>query len=177
LWEIAFNLKHHKYARRAEARAVIAIGDSATGLIAVGAVAKGLVAVGGLSFGLISVGGLSFGIFSIGLVAIGLAALGTIGGGLLAIGGISAGLVSAGLLPFGQYILGKNFQSPIPAQLFQNFKSLIGLNYNIFDFVVIASIIVFATLMLFLFGQFILSKILTSTSNSLQSLRKSAGRV
>lgn len=172
LWEVAKNLNHRKYAGHAKARAIIAIGDSAIGLIAIGNIATGLIAIGRFSFGLISIGGFSFGIFSIGLFAIGLVALGTLAGGLLAIGGVSAGAVSAGLLQFGLYLFGKDFQSPIPAQLFQNFKSLVGLNYNVFDFAVIASIIVFAIFMLSMIGELITIKMLHPNSNLLESPKR-----
>ena len=172
LWEIAINLKRHKYARRAKARAIIAVGDSAAGVIAIGYVARGFISVGAISFGLFSIGGLSFGLLSIGLNSIGLVSLGSIGLGLLAIGGVSFGYFSAGLLPFGIQILGRDFEIPALLQIFQNFKNLIGLNYNPFDFTVIFSLVGFAILLGTLIGKSIISKMLQPNSNSLESPRK-----
>jgi hypothetical protein len=60
LWEVAFNVANKKgnmrYLRQAKARAIVAVGDHATGVIAIGGFAKGLVAVGQLSLGLVSFG-------------------------------------------------------------------------------------------------------------------------
>lgn len=172
LWEIAINLKNHKYAPRAKARAVIAIGDSAIGLIAIGSIARGFISIGGVSFGFFSLGGLSLGLLSIGLNSIGLIAVGSISLALLSISGISFGYISAGLLPFGIQILGKNLQIPLLLQIFQNFKNITGLNYNPFDFVVILSIIGFAAFMGVFIGKSIICKMIQPNSNSLESPRK-----
>jgi hypothetical protein len=172
LWEVATNLNNKKYAPRAAARAVIAIGDSASGLIAIGTIARGVVAVGQVSFGLVSIGGISCGAVSLGLTSVGLASLGVVSLGLVAAGGVSLGLISAALLPFGSYVFGRDFRIPVLSWLFEHFNAITGLNFSLFDFVFIASAAGFAFFMLTFIGQVLISKMLSPNDNSLESPRR-----
>jgi hypothetical protein len=129
LWEIAFNLKKSRgRVASAKARAVIAIGDSATGFIAIGMFAKGVVSIGILSLGLFSVGGLSLGVFSYGTQAIGLVAIGCLAGGLLSIGAISGGYFSFGPLALGKYVFTLGYQNSLLNAFYQNLKQFSGLS-------------------------------------------------
>lgn len=88
------------------ARAIIAIGDKATGWLAIGGFSRGLVAIGGFALGVVSLGGLTAGILPLGGTAIGLLAIGGMAFGLLALGGVAAGFVAEGGLVAGHYALG-----------------------------------------------------------------------
>jgi hypothetical protein len=78
------------------AKALIAIGDRATGVLAIGGLAQGVVAIGGLSEGLIAMGGCTLGLLAafggvaVGTFAMGGVALGAVTRGGVAIGGLSA---------------------------------------------------------------------------------------
>jgi hypothetical protein len=96
IFEIAFGPQPSRGERHGHAKALIAIGDQATGVLAIGGLAQGVVAVGGLSEGLIAVGGctlgllVAFGGVAVGGFAVGGVALGAITRGGVAIGGLSA---------------------------------------------------------------------------------------
>jgi hypothetical protein len=96
LYEIAFGPQRSRGEAHGHAKALIAIGDQATGVLAIGGLAQGVVAVGGLSEGLIAVGGCTLGLFvalggvAVGAFAIGGVALGAVTRGGVAIGGLSA---------------------------------------------------------------------------------------
>jgi hypothetical protein len=62
LFEIAFGPQPARGEPHGHAKALIAIGDQATGVLAIGGLAQGVVAVGGLSEGLIAVGGCTLGL-------------------------------------------------------------------------------------------------------------------
>jgi len=62
LYEVAFGPRWSHGEQHGHARAVIAIGDQATGVVAVGGLAQGILAVGGLSEGVIAVGGCTLGL-------------------------------------------------------------------------------------------------------------------
>lgn len=83
--------------RVGSARAVLAIGDFATGVIAIGGVARGGFTVGGISVGLFSIGGVSLGL---------LAGAGGVATGLVAAGGVAIGGVVAGGLAIGYWAVG-----------------------------------------------------------------------
>jgi hypothetical protein len=94
LFEIAFGPKRGE--AHGHAKALIAIGDQATGLLAIGGLAQGVVAVGGLSEGLIAVGGCTLGLFAaVGGVAVGAFAMGGVALGAVTRGGVAIGGVSA----------------------------------------------------------------------------------
>ena len=107
-YEVALGPNPELGERRGHARAIVAIGDMATGVIAIGGMARGVVAVGGLA-----VGGLAIGGCAIGLVAIGGAAIGyyAIGGGAI-----------------GQYVMTDDRQDPQAVQFFQQFGITIPLH-------------------------------------------------
>jgi hypothetical protein len=96
LFEIAFGPQRMRGEAHGHAKALIAIGDQATGVLAIGGLAQGIVAVGGLSEGLIAVGGCTLGLFAalggvaVGAFAVGGVALGGVARGGVAIGGLSA---------------------------------------------------------------------------------------
>jgi hypothetical protein len=97
MWEVAVGPDPAKGEGRGHARAVLAVGDIATGFVAVGGWARGVVALGGLATGLLSLGGLSLGV----LVAVGGLAIGT-----LALGGGAVGKVAVGGGAVGEYACG-----------------------------------------------------------------------
>lgn len=83
---------------RGHAKAIIAIGDLATGVIAVGGWARGLVAIGGLATGVVGIGGLAVGLAgAFGGLALSL---------FIAMGGGAVGTVAIGGGAVGQYALG-----------------------------------------------------------------------
>ena len=95
LVQIAFG--PHGDEPRGRARAIVAIGDLATGWLAIGGRAIGLIAAGGMALGLLTFGGLSVGV------------LGAVGGmslGGVAIGGWAVGVVAQGGGAVGYYAEG-----------------------------------------------------------------------
>lgn len=130
VWEIAVGPDPEKGERRGHARAIIAIGDIATGWLAIGGFARGIVAVGGCAVGGISLGGAALGLFgalgglAIGAIAMGGAAVGlaAFGGGALgyaAIGGGAIGHFAAGGDAVGDFILTPKHQDPEALRFFQ----------------------------------------------------------
>lgn len=93
---------------RGHARAVIAVGDSATGLIAIGERAQGLIAIGGRAIGVVAFGGIPIGLVAVGGLPIGLAAAGGIAMGLYAAGGIALGAI----LAYGGLAVGYKANTP-----------------------------------------------------------------
>jgi len=96
-WEVAVGPDPGRGETRGHAKAVVAVGDIATGFVAVGGWARGVVALGGLATGLLSLGGLSIGA----LVAVGGLAIGSV-----AFGGAAAGKVAIGGGAVGEYACG-----------------------------------------------------------------------
>jgi hypothetical protein len=96
-WEVAVGPDPGRGEARGHAKAVVAVGDVATGFVAVGGWARGVVALGGLATGLLSLGGLSIGA----LVAVGGLAIGSV-----AFGGAAAGKVAIGGGAVGEYACG-----------------------------------------------------------------------
>lgn len=97
LWAIATGPDPNTGQMRGHAKAIIAIGDTATGVVALGGFARGLIAFGGLAAGVISAGGLAIGL----ALAAGGAAIGGV-----AIGGGAAGGVAIGGGAIGRYAMG-----------------------------------------------------------------------
>lgn len=119
LWAIATGPDPASGQMRGHAKAIIAIGDMATGVLAVGGFARGIVALGGFALGLISAGGLAIGI----ALAAGGAAIGgvAIGGGALgnvAIGGGAVGRYALGGGGAGQYVIAANRCDPEAVDFF-----------------------------------------------------------
>jgi len=97
LFEVAFGPRWSHGERRGRARAIVAIGDHATGVVAIGGLAQGVVAIGGLSEGLIAVGGCSLGLLvALGGVAVGGVAFGGVALGVLTRGGTAIGVSAKG---------------------------------------------------------------------------------
>jgi hypothetical protein len=97
LCEVAFGPRWSQGEQHGHARAVIAIGDQATGLVAIGGLAQGVLAIGGLSEGIIAVGGCTLGIlFALGGVAVGGIAVGGVAIGAVARCGVSIGVTASG---------------------------------------------------------------------------------
>lgn len=89
--------------QRGHARAVIAVGDMATGIVALGGFARGVFAVGGLAV-------------AIGSVAVG---GGAIGGA--AIGGGAAGYYACGGGAAGRYVVNATRRDPEALELFRRY--------------------------------------------------------
>ena len=85
---------------RGHARAIIAIGDIATGVIALGGVACGAVALGGLAMGGIVLGGCGIGLLALAGLALGYLAMGGVAIGYAAIGGLAVGYYAMGGVVF-----------------------------------------------------------------------------
>jgi hypothetical protein len=178
LWEVAFNLISRKgrmrYVKSAKARAIIAIGDSATGVIAIGGSAKGLISFGQFSFGLVS-----FGIFSIGLLSLGVFGLGLIGIGMFGVGLLSAGLMSGGYASVGGLVIarhpyGQFDKSPEMIQLYELLKTLTGMTdlalENTFAVVLLCICAVTAAFFFVsMFGQLAAIYLLAPNDNRLES--------
>ena len=106
LYEISLGSDPGRRQMRGHARAIIAVGDMASGVIAIGGYARGVVAIGGLATGIISIGGLSVGLLSaIGGLAIGSLALGGTAVGGVSIGGSAAGYYACGAASTGKHIV------------------------------------------------------------------------
>ncbi len=97
MYEVAVGPDPVKGEWRGHAKAIVALGDIATGFVAVGGWARGFVAVGGLAMGVFSFGGLSIGL---------LAAVGGLAIGSLAVGGGAVGTVALGGGAVGKYACG-----------------------------------------------------------------------
>jgi hypothetical protein len=133
LWEVAFNLirkkkKRVRYVKQAKARAIIAIGDSATGVIAIGSFAKGLISVGNFSLGLLSFGGFSLGLLSGGVFGVGLIGIGIFGVGLFSIGLMGGGYASFGAMVLASYPYDRFYKSPEMTEIYELFKTLTGMS-------------------------------------------------
>lgn len=117
---------------RGKARALIAIGDSATGAIAIGGVCKGGVCAGGVCIGLFTMGGVSIGALtaaggvtigaglSAGGVAVGSFAVGGVAAGYGVVGGVAVGRYAYGGVATGQHVVsgGGGLKSNPQAALF-----------------------------------------------------------
>ena len=113
LYEIAIGPDPESGEMRGHAKAIIAIGDIATGFVALGGIARGLIAVGGLSVGLLSFGGLSIGVLAaIGGLAIGSLAFGGAAIGGVAIGGGAVGQYACGGAAYGEHVISATQQDP-----------------------------------------------------------------
>ncbi len=106
LWAVAVGPDPEKGEVRGHAKAIVALGDMATGVVAIGGLARGVVAVGGLGVGLVTFGGLAIGLLlAVGGGAIGGLALGGGAAGGVAIGGGAAGYYACGGAAYGHAVL------------------------------------------------------------------------
>jgi len=133
VWEIAVGPDLERGERRGHARAIIAIGDIATGWLAIGGFARGIIALGGCAVGGVSLGlfgalgGLAVGTIALGGAAIGLVALGGGAVGYVAIGGGAIGHYAAGGDAAGHFILTARRQDPEAVRFFQQWFPLLKL--------------------------------------------------
>ena len=112
-WEVAVCPDPGRGEARGHAKAVVAVGDIATGFVAVGGWARGVVALGGLATGLLSLGGLSIGILAaVGGLAIGTVAFGGGAVGKVAIGGGAVGEYACGGGAAGTHVISAARQDP-----------------------------------------------------------------
>jgi hypothetical protein len=119
-WEIAVGPDLDKGEMRGHAKAVVAIGDIATGFVALGGWARGVIALGGLATGLFSLGGLSIGaVVAAGGLAIGSAALGGGAVGVVAFGGGAVGQYACGGGAAGTHVVSATRQDPEAVAFFE----------------------------------------------------------
>ena len=113
MWEIAVGPDLEKGEIRGHAKAVLAVGDIATGFVALGGWARGVLAFGGLATGVIGIGGLSIGaLVAVGGLAIGSAAFGGAAVGVVAIGGGAVGEYACGGGAAGTHVISATRQDP-----------------------------------------------------------------
>jgi hypothetical protein len=122
LYEIAVGPDPDRGELRGHAKAIIAIGDMATGVLALGGLARGFVAIGGLALGAISLGGLSIAaLLALGGLAIGSVALGGGAVGGVAVGGGAAGYYACGGGAIGEHVIDARQRDPQAVEFFQRF--------------------------------------------------------
>ena len=122
LLEIALGPDLERGQFRGHAKAIVAIGDMATGVLALGGMARGVFAFGGLSLGLVTLGGLSLGaLLSIGGLAIGSIALGGGAVGGVAIGGGAAGYYACGGGAAGHAVVSAQRRDPEAEVFFRQY--------------------------------------------------------
>jgi hypothetical protein len=121
-YEIALGPDVARGEQRGHARAVIAVGDMATGIVALGGFARGVFAVGGLAVGVLSFGGLSMGLLcAVGGLAIGSVAVGGGAIGGAAIGGGAAGYYACGGGAAGRYVVDAARRDAEALELFRRY--------------------------------------------------------
>lgn len=119
IWEIAVGPDTESGEMRGHARAVIAIGDLASGVLAIGGLARGIVAVGGLAIGAVTLAGMSVGLLAaVGGVAAGSLAVGGAVFGYVAIGGLALGYYACGGLALGAHVISATHQDPEAVRFF-----------------------------------------------------------
>jgi hypothetical protein len=120
LYEISLGSDPARRQLRGHARAIIAIGDVASGVLAIGGYARGVIAIGGLATGLISVGGLSLGLLgAFGGLAIGGLAIGGAAVGGVAVGGSAAGYYACGAVTAGVHAVSAAQHAPAAGAVFR----------------------------------------------------------
>lgn len=123
--------------RQGRARAIIAIGDVATGVLALGGITRGVIAIGGMAVGVVACGGLAVGGLTFAGVAVGLLAVAGVALGGVAAGGAALGyiVVSAGFgvgqfvragMGFGPHVIGGNARSSEAIEFFERMGWLFG---------------------------------------------------
>ena len=119
LWEVAIGPDPGRGESRGHARAILAIGDLATGCIAIGGLARGGIAAGGLSVGIVSFGGVALGGVAIGGLGVGVVALAGLAVGLVAVGGLAIGHYALGGAAFGTHTWSGLSRSPAAEEFFR----------------------------------------------------------
>jgi hypothetical protein len=120
LYEIALGSDRGRGQPRGHAKAIVAIGDVASGVIAIGGYARGVIAIGGLATGFVSIGGLSLGLLSaLGGLAIGGLSLGGAALGGVAVGGSAAGYYACGPISAGIHAVSPTRRSPEAGAIFR----------------------------------------------------------
>jgi hypothetical protein len=119
LYEISLGADRGRGQPRGHAKAIIAIGDVASGVLAIGGYARGVIAIGGLATGVVSIGGLSLGLLSaFGGLAIGGLSLGGAALGGVAVGGSAAGYYACGPVSAGRYAVSATQHAPEAGAIF-----------------------------------------------------------
>jgi hypothetical protein len=122
LWEIASGPDPDRGELRGHAKAIIAIGDMATGVVALGGLARGFIAVGGFALGVITLGGFSVAaLAAIGGLAIGSVAIGGGAVGGVAVGGGAAGYYACGGGALGEHVIDARRRDPEAMEFFRRF--------------------------------------------------------
>ena len=120
LYEISLGSDPARRQLRGHARAIIAVGDVASGVLAIGGYARGVIAIGGLATGLFSFGGLSIGLLSaFGGLALGGFAIGGAAVGGVAVGGTAAGYYACGAASAGAYAVSTLERDPGAGAVFR----------------------------------------------------------
>jgi hypothetical protein len=119
VWEVALGPDPENNEAFGHARAIVAIGDVATGVIAIGGVALGGITIGGCSIGLLAaLGGLAVGTLALGGAAIGLIAFGGGAVGYVAIGGGAFGHYACGAGALGEHVISVGQRDPEAVKFF-----------------------------------------------------------
>lgn len=118
LWEIATGPDPEKDEIRGHAKAIVAIGDLATGFLAIGGCARGVIALGGLAVGVVALGGGAIGaLLAAGGGAIGTVAVGSGAAGLVAAGGGAVGYYAFGGDAYGEFVYSATRRDPQAVEL------------------------------------------------------------
>lgn len=127
LWEIAMGPDPEKDEIRGHAKAIIAIGDLATGFLAIGGCARGVIALGGLAIGAIALGGGAIGaLLAVGGAAVGGVAFGGAAAGGIAFGGGAAGYYAFGGGAYGEYVYSATRRDPQAVELAKSVAGFLG---------------------------------------------------
>ena len=128
LWEIATGPDPEKGEIRGHAKAIIAIGDIATGFLAIGGYARGGIALGGLAIGAIALGGAAVGaLLAVGGAAVGGIALGGAAAGGIAMGGGAAGYYAFGGGAYGEFVVSATRRDPQAVELAKTAAEYLGI--------------------------------------------------
>ena len=128
LWEIATGPDPEKGEIRGHAKAIVAIGDIATGFLAIGGCARGAIALGGLAIGAIAFGGAAVGaLLAVGGAAVGGVALGGAAVGGIALGGGAAGYYAFGGGAYGEFVYSATRRDPQAVELAKTVAHSLGI--------------------------------------------------
>lgn len=127
LWEIATGPDPENGEIRGHAKAIIAIGDIATGFLAIGGCARGAIALGGMAIGAIAFGGAAVGaLLAVGGAAVGGVALGGAAAGGIALGGGAAGYYAFGGGAYGEFVYSATRRDPQAVELAKSVAGFFG---------------------------------------------------
>ena len=111
LREIAVGPDLARGEKRGHARAILAVGDIATGVFALGGIACGGLCVGGVSIGIVTIGGVSLSL----LIAVGGVAIAPV-----AFGGVAIGYFAKGGVAVGAHIINATTRDPAAVKFFSD---------------------------------------------------------